>query len=82
MVKPTAFPTLATKSIIGMGSWQHVDRATTLASIVELAVSDCSVDFHNTGQLATLITKPVLLWTLVGSKLSSFPHRLAKSESG
>jgi len=63
----TDFVTELTMSIIGNSSLQHAERAVILASIVDRAVSVCSLDFQKTGQSAKAMINPVRLLGQAGS---------------
>jgi hypothetical protein len=67
----TDFVTELTMSIIGNSSLQHAERATILASIINRAVSVCSLDYQKTRRSAKVMMNPVQLLAQAGSACSS-----------
>jgi len=65
----------------GSRSRKAVKRAIYLLSVVESAISLCSLLHHTTGQSQNKITYPVLDKTLSRNSLYSLCHRPAKSAS-
>ncbi|KAL7475729.1 hypothetical protein ACHAW6_001638 [Cyclotella cf. meneghiniana] len=64
-------------SITGNSSWHQCANAIISASIVERAISVCSLDTHTIGQSDTEIKKPVQLFAHAGSSASSFLYNPA-----
>ena len=56
-----------TMSMIGNSSLQQADRAMILASIVDKAISVCSLDCHSTGHSAKVMMNPAQLLEQAGS---------------
>ncbi len=78
---PMALLTILTPPIIGNILQQLQAMEIISACMVDRVVSDCNLDCHMTGQLATIITYPGLLFTQTGSSISLFPYIPAKSAS-
>ena len=82
MDRPRAVPSSVNKSMSGNRTLQVVESAMYSTSIVDRAISVCSLLVQRTGQPARVMAYPVQLHTQWGSCGLSCPKRPPKSASG